>query len=180
MKTINCFVPFASAEQAKATVEALKASELVKNVYLLKTAEAEGTIEGCEAIDIKSLYATDTIKKIAEKADADYVLLYTKYDTLVPGMFAIERMEKLASDSSAAMVYADHYQVVDGKQTNAPVIDYQFGSLRDDFDFGSVLMFNAANYKEAAAGIDKEYEHAGLYDLRLRISRLGNLVHINE
>lgn len=180
MKTINCFVPFASAEQAKATVEALKSSELVKNVYLLKTAEAEGTVEGCEAIDIKSLYATDTIKKIAEKADADYLLLYTKYDTLVPGMFAIERMEKLASDSSAAMVYADHYQVVDGKQTNAPVIDYQFGSLRDDFDFGSVLMFNAPMFKEAATGIDTEYEHAGLYDLRLRISRLGDLVHINE
>ena len=152
-KTINCFVPFASAEQAKATVEALKASEQVKNVYLLKTAEAEGTLEGCESIEIKSLYATDTIKKIAEKADADYVLLYTKYDTLVPGMFAIERMTSLASDSGAAMVYADHYQVVDGKQTNAPVIDYQFGSLRDDFDFGSVLLFNSAAYKEAAAGI---------------------------
>ena len=179
-KTINCFVPFASAEQAKATVEALKASEQVKNVYLLKTAEAEGTLEGCESIEIKSLYATDTIKKIAEKADADYVLLYTKYDTLVPGMFAIERMTSLASDSGAAMVYADHYQVVDGKQTNAPVIDYQFGSLRDDFDFGSVLLFNSAAYKEAAAGIDKEYEHAGLYDLRLRISRIANLVHINE
>ena len=152
----------------------------MKNVYLLKTAEAEGTLEGCESIEIKSLYATDTIKKIAEKADADYVLLYTKYDTLVPGMFAIERMTSLASDSGAAMVYADHYQVVDGKQTNAPVIDYQFGSLRDDFDFGSVLLFNSAAYKEAAAGIDKEYEHAGLYDLRLRISRIANLVHINE
>ncbi len=180
MKTINCFVPFASAEQAKATVEALKSSELVKKVYLLKSSEAEGTIEGCETIEIKSLYATDTIKKIAENADADYVLLYTKYDTLVPGMFAIERMEKLASDSNAAMVYADHYQVVDGNQSNAPVIDYQMGSLRDDFDFGSVLMFNAAMFKEATAGVDTEYEHAGLYDLRLRISRLGDLVHINE
>ncbi len=179
-KTINCFVPFASAEQAKATVEALKSSEQVKKVYLLKTEEAEGSLEGCESIEIKSLYATDTIKKIAEKADADFVLLYTKYDTLVPGMFAVERMTKLASDSGAGMVYADHYQVVDGKQANAPVIDYQFGSLRDDFDFGSVLLFNAATLKEAVAGIDKEYEHAGLYDLRLRVSRLANLVHINE
>ena len=110
-KTINCFVPFASAEQAKATVEALKASEQVQNVYLLKTEDAEGAMEGCETIEIKSLYATETIKKIAEKADADFVLLYTKYDTLVPGMFAIERMTKLASDSGAGMVYADHYQL---------------------------------------------------------------------
>ena len=82
-KTINCFVPFASAEQAKATVEALKASEQVKNVYLLKTEDAEGAMEGCETIEIKSLYATETIKKIAEKADADFVLLYTKYDTAI-------------------------------------------------------------------------------------------------
>ena len=78
------------------------------------------------------------------------------------------------------MLYSDHYTVVEGVQSNAPVIDYQFGSLRDDFDFGTLLFFNTADFKKAAAGIDAEYNAAGLYDLRLRISRLGALVHINE
>lgn len=57
------------------------------------------------------------------------------------GYLALERMVRLAGDSKAAMVYADNYQVVEGKKSNAPVIDYQFGSLRDDFNFGSVLFF---------------------------------------
>ena len=39
---------------------------------------------------------------------------------------------------------------------------------------------NAADFKKAAAGIDKDYKAAGLYDLRLRLSRIAPIVHINE
>lgn len=78
------------------------------------------------------------------------------------------------------MLYADYYTVVDGVKTNTPVIDYQFGSLRDDFNFGPLLFFRTNVLKEAAEGIDKNYKSAGLYDLRLRISRLAPIVHINE
>ena len=78
------------------------------------------------------------------------------------------------------MVYADHYQIADGKQTNAPVIDYQFGSLRDDFNFGSVLLFNTSKLKEAACRMKCDYNFAGLYDLRLKLSQKADLVHINE
>lgn len=180
MRTINCFIPFLNAEQVKATVAGLKACELVNKIYLLAGADAEGEVEGCEKIEIKGLNSSDTMKKIAAKADADYVLLYTKFNTLEFGMFAIERMVHIANDSAAGMVYADHYNVVGETRNNAPVIDYQKGSLRDDFDFGSVLFFNAAVFKNAVAKIDKEYEFAGLYDVRLKISQEAELVHINE
>jgi len=179
-KTIKCFIPFVDEQQAKSTVEALNANELVSKIYLLKAEDAGKTIEGCEEIQIKGLTSTDTIKKIAEKADSDYVLIYTKYNTLLPGMFAFERMVKLAEDSQAGMAYADHYQVADGVQTNAPVIDYQFGSLRDDFDFGSVLLFNSEAFKKAASMMKKDYEFAGLYDLRLKMSQFADIMHINE
>lgn len=89
-------------------------------------------------------------------------------------------MMHIAEDSDAGMVYADHYQIAGGKQTNAPVIDYQFGSLRDDFNFGSVLLFNTSRLKEAAGRITSEYNFAGLYDLRLKLSQNADLVHINE
>lgn len=95
-------------------------------------------------------------------------------------MFALERMMHIAEDSDAGMVYADHYQIADGKQTNAPVIDYQFGSLRDDFNFGSVLLFNTSKLKEAACRMKCDYNFAGLYDLRLKLSQKADLVHINE
>ena len=78
------------------------------------------------------------------------------------------------------MVYADHYNVVGDVRSNAPVIDYQQGSLRDDFNFGSVLMFNASVLKNAVSKITKEYEFAGLYDIRLKVTQEAELVHINE
>ncbi len=180
MRTINCFIPFVNAEQVAKTVKGLKASELVANIYLLAGADAEGEVEGCEKITIGNLNSTDTMKKIAAKADSEFVLLYTKYNTLEFGMFAIERMVRIAKDSAAGMIYADHYNVVGETRSNAPVIDYQAGSLRDDFDFGSVLMFNAPLFKKAAAEMDKNYDFAGLYDMRLRISREAELVHMNE
>ena len=179
-KTINCFVPFADAAQASATVEGLKQSNLVSKIFLLATDSAAKAIEGCELITVDSLNSSATMKKIAAAADSDFILLYTKYNNLVMGYFALDRFVRLAEDSKAGMLYADSYTVVEGKKANSPVIDYQFGSLRDDFNFGSVLFFNTADFKKAAAGIDTEYNAAGLYDLRLRISRIAPIVHINE
>lgn len=179
-KTINCFIPFVDAAQAQATVQGLKESTLVSKIFLLATDATAKPIEGCEIIVIDALNSSQTMKKIAEAADARYILLYTKYNNLVMGYFALDRFVRLAEDSKAGMLYADSYTVVEGKKTNSPVIDYQFGSLRDDFNFGSVLFFNAADFKKAAAGIDAEYTAAGLYDLRLRISRIAPIVHINE
>ena len=178
--TIHCFVPFADEAQVKATVEALKQSDLVTKITLLATEATEAPVLGCDVIVTESLNASSTMKKIAEAATADYILLYTKYNKLVPGYFALERFARLAEDSQSGMLYSDSYTVIDGKKSNAPVIDYQFGSLRDDFNFGSVLFFNAVAFKKAAAGIDKSYKAAGLYDLRLRLSRIAAIVHINE
>ncbi len=120
------------------------------------------------------------MKKIADAAESDFILLYTKYTTLVPGYLALKRFMRLADDSGAGMLYADSRSVVEGKQANQPVIDYQFGSLRDDFNFGSVLFFRTSSFKEAVSMIDHEYQAAGLYDLRLKISRIAPIVHINE
>ena len=180
MKTINCFIPYADAQQVQATVDGLRQNALVTKIFLLATDANAAAVEGCEVINIDALNSSATMKKIAAAAEGDYTLLYTKYNNLVMGYLALERMVRLATDSKAAMVYADNYQVVEGKKSNAPVIDYQFGSLRDDFNFGSVLFFCTKALKAAAAEIDVEYTAAGLYDLRLKVSRQGDLVHINE
>lgn len=180
MKRINCFIPYLNKEQVEKTVAGLKSCSLVSKIYLLAGKDAEGSVDGCEKIEVEGLNSSSTMKKIAAAADCDYVLLYTKHNSLEFGMFAIERIVKIADDAAAGMVYADHYNVVGGKRANAPVIDYQMGSLRDDFDFGSVLVFNAAVFKNAVAEIDRDYEFAGLYDVRLKISRVAPIEHINE
>ncbi|MCH5215653.1 MAG: glycosyltransferase family 2 protein [Muribaculaceae bacterium] len=178
--SIYCFLPYIDNNQVSATVTALKASSISK-IILLATPESKGHVDGCEKIEIDSLNSSSTIKKISEASKgSDYFFFYTKYTTLVPGLFAIERMTRLADDSNADMIYSDHYNVIDGKQSNAPVIDYQFGSLRDDFDFGSVLLFRTSAFQTAADSMNREFKHAGLYDLRLRISQKGDIMHINE
>ncbi|MBQ6015248.1 MAG: glycosyltransferase family 2 protein [Bacteroidales bacterium] len=121
-------------------------------------------------------FSTAEIRRIAAAADSDYTIIYTRPTELKFVDFGLERMVQVADDTAAAMVYADHFNGEDP----APVIDYQAGSLRDDFDFGGVQMYRTAVLKAAVAGMEKEYEFAGLYDLRLRASRIGKLFHINE
>lgn len=179
-QAIDCFIPYVDAAQAKATIDGLRESALVNNIYLLATDAAAAAVEGCTMVHIDTLNSSDTMLKIAEAAKAPYTLLYTKYNNLVMGYFALDRFVRLAGDSKAGMMYADSYTVIEGKKSNAPVIDYQEGSLRDDFNFGSVLFFNTEVLKKAAAGIDVHYTAAGLYDLRLRLSRIAPIVHINE
>lgn len=179
-KTIDCFIPYASAEQVAQTIKELKQSDVVSKIYLLSTDEQAPGIDGCEVVTIDSLTSSATMKKIGVLAAADFTLIYTKYDTLIPGYFALERLIRIADDSCGGMLYADHYVETDGVRSNHPVIDYQFGSLRDDFDFGPLLLLYTSCLKLAAVGIDKDFKAAGLYDLRLRLSRITPLVHINE
>lgn len=177
---VDCFIPYVSADQAKATVDGLRSCGLVKNIYLLSASCDAEACEGCEVLAVGSLFSSDTIKAIASKACADYTLLYTKYNELVMGHLAIERLVSIASAIDAGMLYADSYSVVDGVRKPSPVIDYQQGSLRDDFNFGSVLFFNTEKLKKASEEIDFDYKAAGLYDLRLRLSRIAPIVHVNE
>ncbi|WP_321425197.1 glycosyltransferase family 2 protein [uncultured Bacteroides sp.] len=181
MKTsINCFIPFMGTAQAEQTIQNLKSSELVNKIYLLVTDKIEEQIEGCEKLLVSSLNSTSAIREIAKRSDADFSLIYTKYTSLELGMFALERMLHIAEDSAAGMVYADHYQVIGESRNLCPVIDCQFGSLRDDFNFGSVLLYKAEVLKAAANEMTTDYSFAGLYDLRLKVSQKAPLVHINE
>ena len=180
VKRVTCFVPYQDRAQVIETIKGLKETEVVGKIYLLATESSVESIEGCELLLIDSLKSTETIKKISEKAESEYTLIYTKESTLVLGMFAMDRMLKIADDTQASMVYADHWQIIDGKRNASPVITYQDGSLRDDFNFGSLLIYRTKSLKEAASRMSVDYKFAGLYDLRLKVSQKGLLEHINE
>lgn len=130
--------------------------------------------------DIPLRCSTSAIKKIAAQCGTPYALLYTKQSELKWVQQGLERMLQIAEQTGVAMVYADRFAYIGGALQEAPVIDCQAGSLRDDFEFGGVQLYRTSILKEAAASMTAEYEFAGLYDLRLKASRLGQLVHINE
>ena len=164
MKRIDCFIPCPDGGQATRTVESLSREAEINRIVRLAAPLGE----------------TATLRRIAAESEAPYTLIYTKSTDLRFGLFALERMLSIAGDSGAAMVYADHFNEADGIRREAPVIDYQFGSLRDDFDFGSVLLYRTDALREAVARMDVDYQYAALYDLRLKVSQKGALEHINE
>ena len=164
MKRIDCFIPFQDDRQVSGTLSNLSREAEIRQIVTVP----------------ESLKKTETLRQVAARAEAEYTLIYTKFTDLNFGLFALERMLAIADDTGAAMVYADHFNESDGIRKEAPVIDYQLGSLRDDFDFGSVLLYRTSALKEAVARMDVDYEFAALYDLRLKVSQKGVLEHINE
>ena len=84
-----------------------------------------------------------------------------------------QRMEEVASDADSTITYCHYREIHDGEITLHPVIDYQFGSVRDDFDFGSIVMLNVADALAASEDmVEENAQHidGGWYELRLRMS----------
>ena len=180
MKQINCFLACNNATETLKTVEQIKQSSLVQTIYLLVKNGSSIQINGCQTIEIDSLQNSESIRKIADKADTPYSLIYTKDTTLELGQYTLERFFHIAESTKAGLVYADYYQIANEVRSNLPVIDYQEGSLRDDFNFGSVLFYNSECLKKAVAETATNYQFAGLYNLRLKVSQQAELLHINE
>lgn len=130
--------------------------------------------------DIPARTSTARLREAASSVTTPYTLVYTKPTGLKWVDFGLERMVQVAEDTGAAMVYADHFASVGTVMTEYPVIDCQKGSLRDDFEFGGVQLYRTDVLKQCVAQMTADYQYAALYDLRLRASRLGPLVHINE
>lgn len=164
MKQIDCFLPYIDESQYNKLQKAFEEVSAFVTLHALKD----------------SLYQTTTIQQIAKETKGEYCLIITKSTPLKLHYLALERLQQIAEDTRAGLVYADHYQLKDDKCVNAPVIDYQQGSLRDDFDFGSVLLFNSKALKESCQRMKNSYQHAALYDLRLKLSQHFDLVHANE
>ncbi|MBQ0049475.1 MAG: DUF4922 domain-containing protein [Bacteroidales bacterium] len=163
---IDCFIPYENEEQAANTIAMLQEELLVDCIHHLDEAP----------------FSTKTIRHIASTAKAPYTLLYTKTWTLQLGFHALDRWLSIATDTDAPLSYADHYQLTpEGKRCAMPLIDYQLGSVRDDFAMGSVLLIRTADLKEYAEQLgNHNYQWAGLYDLRLTLSRKKMPVHIKE
>ena len=126
--------------------------------------------------------STEALRRIAESVSRKYLILYTKPYPLEMGMFAAERMMSVADDTRADMVYADHYELITDAEGNEvrrkhPLIECQKGALRNDFDFGSVLLFRTSSVRRAVEQMTVDRRWGALYDLRLRMNKI---VHINE
>lgn len=177
-KTITCFLPVGTQEETNSTIIELKNSKLVSKIYLV--GKSSFNIEGVDFLKANSLNSGLAIQKIAEKSESDFTLIYTKTSALNLGQFALERFAQIATDTQSGLTYSDSKLMKNAQIENHPVIDYQEGSLRDDFDFGSLLFFNTSRLKEAVKDVDTDYAYAGLYALRLAMAARSEFIRIPE
>ena len=193
---IDLFLPCEDLMVAQEALTELHDNKTVQHINLLVSSDfaAQHQVpDGCTFVVIDRLESSNTITSIAENTDADYVIICTKTTPIKWGLYALERFLRTADDTGAVMIYSDHYSMVKdeslsqdgtsavGKLEKHPVIDYQEGSLRDDFDFGSLWLIKSQCLRDYAAQTDRvDYLYAGLYDLRLYLSRVGEIFHLNE
>ena len=181
---IDLFLPFEALEKGEETLLELHENKTVQHINLLVSsdfASQHQVPEGCTFVVIDRMESSNTVMSIAENTDADYLLLCTRMASVRWGLYALERFLRTADDMGAVMVYSDHYSLEEGALTKHPAIDYQAGSLRDDFDFGSLWLIKSQALLDYVAQTDRvDYQYAGLYDLRLYLSRKGEIFHLNE
>ena len=166
---IDCFLPYLDEAQGKALSRVFEKEPLVSDVVFLLDDERP---EGAPFFPPHKALATKAVASMAKTAQQDYLLLCTQPRPLELGYRALERMVSVADATNAVMVYAD--------RTASPTIDYQQGALRDDFDFGSLILLRRTAVSDFAASKPEYLKFAGFYQLRLFLSRQGRIVHIPE
>ena len=182
--TICCFFPYDHAEAAAHILQELQEATVSFRLHLLvNQLPTEAAPAGCDYLVTDNPGSTQGLRTLAQASDeAEYLLLCTKRTSLRMGLHAVERMVQVARATGAGLLYADHYDLhADGTRTAHPLIDYQRGSLRDDFDFGSLLLLRGEDLRRCLADMP-DYRAAALYHFRLWLAERGTerIVHLAE
>lgn len=180
MKTIYSFLPNQNENEITDLFNELDNSSLVEKIFINENLEKTKN-EKIKSFSYDQFTGTDILKRMAAQSEgADYILLVTKETKVKPGPFLVERLLEVAKSTGAGMVYSDYMEVKEGKQSAHPLIDYQAGSLRDDFNFGPVVLYCAQAFREAVREMTQQFAHAGFYYLRLKVSQKHDFVRIPE
>ena len=180
-KPVTVYLPFSGQELTRGTVSQLQPSPVVDQICLLSTASAGQTFAGCARLAVDSLCASKTLQAIAAKTTTPYALLVLHDTALEFGQFALERLLSVAELTGSGLVYSDYFDLQNGQRVSHPVLEYQLGGIRDDFNFGAALLWRTRAFQAAAAaGRREDFLYAGLYALRLAVSRQHPLTRVGE
>jgi len=183
-KGLDCFVLYSDAESTLITLKQLKEESLVNRIHVLMRGEEECPFMGCDVMRIGYMNESATVRKVAAAVEAPYALICFEPVKVKFGYQAIKRMVSVAESVAPAAVYADRFVIKNGQRVASPTMDFYYGSVRDDFDFGPVCLFSSSAIKKYVEDCPAaEYKYAGWYDVHLyflRRKRLESLFHIRE
>jgi len=175
----DCFIPYISDEITTMVIKNLRKDKQIKNIIVLHHRNTSPNITA-SLLEVDSLDSSDTMKRIAMFARSEYILFCQMPCAFSLGQHAISRMEYALRNSQYSMLYSDYYIIKGEKQEKVPTIDYQKGSVRDDFAFGPLLFFRASSFKRIVESEPTQYFCSGLYDVRLKLSEEALPFHLDE
>ena len=167
-KRVTAFLIYSGDESVASTAELLAKDKNVESIVFMSG-------EGLN----KSYISTKTIRQITDQTDTNFALLQLQEGSTITDSQYITKIIAAADDDSAGIVYSDFYEKEEGKIIRHPTIDYQTGSIRDDFYFGVFALINTKALKKASENLP-DYNYAGFYSLRLAISRHHAIKRVAE
>ena len=178
---IDIFMPLETAGYDYSQLDEHISSKTIKKVYFwCAKGTAASVPQYAELIETESLSDTSLFENMARLATSDHVLYIAKGSATIPCAKMLEKLVQAMETDTSVLLYTDYHKVVNGISEEAPTIDYQCGSLRNDFDFGPVLLMRTSALKNYLAEEKSHYRFAGFYQLRLALSRLGTFTHFKE
>lgn len=180
---VDCFIIYTDIQSAEFTVKQFRSQKDTGHIFLITQNARLPQIEGCTVIIVEDANGSNLLSEMAKAVKEDYFLFYNKETPVQLAYNTISRMLAVSDATEADMVYADHFAIENGKTVKAECIDYQYGAIRNDFDFGSCILFSTDALRQyVKINVNIKYKFAALYDFRLFISRRknDNIVHIRE
>lgn len=178
MPKIDIIISSDSLLQSTCLTEAAAGLNNIETIFYYPPGNNQISTEKIKSINIDSFHSTKGLKEISNTSSAEYIL-FVLTDTKI-NLFdgTLERLLYVANQTSSPFIYSDYIETKNGELKKHPVLDYRQGSIRDDFDFGKLILVKREAIIE---NLPKEdYKFAGFYDLRLRIAEKNNIVHIPE
>jgi len=175
---ITVFIPYNGFKHTQTTVQNFKQLDSIDSIYLLSLDKSQ--LDDCKSLKIESLFSSDTFNKIYTNTKTAYALLLLQDTLIEPGQFSVERFLQVADSTGAGLTYSDYFAKKEDTRTPSPVVDYQIGSVRDDFNFGPVVLLRKDALEKAVQSLKEPYKYAGWYGVRLAISRDYPVIRIPE
>jgi hypothetical protein len=182
MNTLTVILPLSPIPQFEKTLNCFVDSSLVEHMYVVHNKKYFGLHPKCKNIKSDLFTSGKTLNCLIDKIKTKYFLMIVQAQSIELGQNALERMLSVAEQTQAGIVYSNYYEISKSERHEHPVNEYQFGSIRDGFDFGPLLLFSTAAVKKALKkyGRIENVDFAGLYDLRLKIAIDHRLFRIQE
>ncbi len=182
MKPLTVVLPYRPGAFFKKSLVLLGKSPLVERVVIVSQVPVRLKMERCQIVVEGPLSSSQTLARILSGIQTKYLLLFSGDLPLFVEPDSLGSLIDKAESTKAGIVYSDFYdESEDGKMLH-PLNDYQLGSMRDDFDFGAVVLYSVPAIRRALKkyGQIPGIKSAGLYDLRLKVSIDHSVHHLRE